>query len=406
MLKPLLLSGWFRVRPFVNYCGVLILVAPLVGVSVSSTLAKQLDVARFTSGKRESHAKQKATTKVVNVNANESKSTNQQSVPLPVEIAQNSANQPLTPADNSNLNAMVQGVSTVPALGRQSDLIQRLKNSKIIALGANDTSTNVIIPVTASKSTPASGGQYRDVTESASSNSQTEQIDPIGSPHPIPWKWITATQDAIAAKGGSGIRYYRSLPVMSPDKSYAVYSRVQLEVKREIHNSRVTSVLFLQDTRTKQLRVVARTSFFSDPLLKNQVVTPSANEEDGSIGVLVPVSWSEKGDRFLARKFEAVFNTADATDQAVIWERQHNNTTTVAPAQEENDREKMAVLLGWSKSQPDSVLFRTGELGEENWPLVKVSTNGKTEPVSTNGDQPITFGEKVKVWGEPQVASR
>ncbi|MHC5722226.1 MAG: hypothetical protein ACYTX0_61990, partial [Nostoc sp.] len=40
--------------------------------------------------------------------------------------------------------------------------------------------------------------------------SQAEQVDPIGSPHPIPWKWITATQEAIAFKGGSGVRHFRS----------------------------------------------------------------------------------------------------------------------------------------------------------------------------------------------------
>jgi len=234
---------------------------------------------------------------------------------------------------------------------------------------------------------------------------QAEQIDPIGSPHPIPWKWITATQEAIASKGGSGMRHYRSVPVVSPDGKYAVYSRVQLEVKPQMYNSRVTSVLFVQDMQTKKLWVMASTAAVSDPLLKVKAAHSEETDTNGQIGVLVPVSWSEKGDRFLARKFKGIFNTGDSTDSAVIWDRQKNHANTVAPAHEE-DHEKIAVLLGWSKSQPDNVLFRAGELGEENWPLIQVANNGKTV-TTTDNDQPITFGKKVtEIWAGPQVAYR
>ncbi len=239
--------------------------------------------------------------------------------------------------------------------------------------------------------------------------SQAEQIDPIGSPHPIPWKWITATQEAIGSKGGSGVRHYRSVPVVSPDGKYAVYSRVQLEVKPEMYNSRVSSVLFVQDMQTKKLWVMASTTPVSDPLLKVKAVKGESSEEtnpNGQIGVLVPVSWSEKGDRFLARKFEGIFNTGDSTDSAVIWDRQKNHANTVAPANEQDEHEKIAVLLGWSKNQPDHVLFRAGELGDENWPLMQVANDGKTV-LTTDEDQPITFGKKVtEIWAGPQVAYR
>ena len=239
--------------------------------------------------------------------------------------------------------------------------------------------------------------------------SKPQQIDPLGSPHPIPWKWITATQEAIASKGGSGVRHYRSVPVISPDGKYAVYSRVQLEVKPQMYNSRVTSVLFVQDMKTKKLWVMASTTPVSDPLLKVKAVKAESSEEtdpSGKIGVLVPVSWSEKGDRFLARKFEGLFNTGDSTDSAVIWDRQKNHANTVAPANEEEQHDKIAVLLGWSKSQPDHVLFRAGELGEENWPLMQVANDGKTM-TTTDNDQPITFGKKVtEIWAGPQVAYR
>jgi hypothetical protein len=239
--------------------------------------------------------------------------------------------------------------------------------------------------------------------------SQAEQIDPIDSPHPIPWKWITATQEAIGSKGGSGVRHYRSVPVVSPDGKYAVYSRVQLDVKPQMYNSHVTSVLFVQDMQTKKLWVMASTTPVTDPLLKVKAVKAAASEEtdpSGKIGVLVPVSWSEKGDGFLARKFEGLFNTGDSTDSAVIWDRQKNHANTVAPANEADEHEKIAVLLGWSKRQPDHVLFRAGELGEENWPLMQVANDGKTV-TTTNEDQPITFGKKVtEIWAGPQVAYR
>lgn len=89
----------------------------------------------------------------------------------------------------------------------------------------------------------------------------------------------------------------------------------------------------------------------------------------------------------------------------MIWDRQNNQANTVAPAKDE-EHEKIAVLLGWSKSQPDRALFRAGELGEENWPLMQVANDGKTI-TTTDDDRPITFGKKVtEIWAGPQVAYR
>ncbi len=59
------------------------------------------------------------------------------------------------------------------------------------------------------------------------------------------------TQEAIGGQGRSGVRQYRSTPVVSPDGRYAVYSRVQLEVEPEMHNSQVSSLLFIEDRQTK-----------------------------------------------------------------------------------------------------------------------------------------------------------
>jgi hypothetical protein len=233
-----------------------------------------------------------------------------------------------------------------------------------------------------------------------------KQTDPIGSPHPIPWQWIMSTQEAIGGKGNSGIRYYRSIPVLSPDGKYAIYSRVQMEIKPEMHNSRVNSVLFVEDRETRRLRVMSSTGAVIDPLLKKRPSLSAEADNDGKIEVLVPISWSEKGDRFLVRKFVAVFNTADVTDQAVIWNRQENNLSVVHPSQSQDDHEKIDILLGWSKKQPDNILFRSGELGQENWHLLQVANDGKTVDISAEGDQAVTFGRKGSIWVDPEVVSR
>jgi hypothetical protein len=146
----------------------------------------------------------------------------------------------------------------------------------------------------------------------------------------------------------------------------------------------------------------------SDPLLNRNVSSQKLinTDDHGKIGVLVPVSWSEQSDRFLARRFEGKFNTGDSTDQAVIWDSQKNHINTVAPTRRKDEHEKIAVLLGWSKNKPDHALFRAGEIGEENWPLVQVSSDGKTLD-TTDGDQPITFGKTItELWAGPQVAFR
>jgi hypothetical protein len=437
MLKPLLLSGWFRVQPFLNYVVVVMLIAPLIAASGHSTSAKQSKIlAKITPETGESEALPQETANVAEpdvagiqdsssnflpgesnsapqkiaevgekpvgeaakidslVVADYSISTNEQALtnidPLAsVELAPI----PDTPINTLKLRAELTAAEIESLLPEESS---SLKKNPQVALSVTPR-IPVIEPLPQAEP---------DSTTEAPSEEQTEQVDPIGSPHPIPWKWILANQEAIGSKGNSGVRYYRSVPVISPDGRYAVYSRVQMEIKPEMYHSRVTSVMFVEDRQTKKLRVMATTSQIKDPLLKASVSPPEQIREDGQIGVLVPVSWSEKSDRFLARKFAGVFNTGDATDHAVIWDRQKNHTNTVAPSRHEDDHEKIAVLLGWSKNQPDHVLFREGEMGEEEWPLVQVATDGKTVN-PTDADQPVTYGDKLsEIWAEPQVATR
>ncbi len=377
MLKSLLVSGWFRVKPFIKYIALLIVISPLVGMSLHTTFAKQSEV-KIPIGE----GIQTLPTNEVVADAKVDNSNNvvRKTTSLAVNVAQN------------------QGQTSV----HQMNLIQKLRDAKDARVNAGQNRVSESQDLATSTVTPRNA----EIPVSEQPNeSEITQTDPIGSPHPIPWQWIMATQEKIGGKGG-GIRYHRSIPVVSPDGKYAIYSRVQMEVKPEMHNSRVNSVLFVEDRQTKRLRVMASTNVMSDPLLNKQARVSVDTENDGKIGVLVPVSWSEKGDRFLARKFVAIFNTADATDQAVIWDRQQNNINVVHPAESKDDHEKIGILLGWSKKQPKNVLFRSGELGEENWPLIQVADDGKTADVTGEGDQAVTFGEKGKIWADPQLASR
>lgn len=291
--------------------------------------------------------------------------------------------------------------STADSRLQQQTLIEKIKAARDQIRVANNTNLYAV------KIDPQLRGADQDLSQEnnnqADAEMQQASEDPLNSPYPIPMKWINQTQETVGATGG-GVRYYRSSPVNSPDGRYRVYSRVQLEVKPEQYNSRVSSVLFIEDKQSKKLRVVASTSRNNDVLV-NTKAAPDANGE-GTIGVLVPVSWSEKGDRFLARRFEGVMNTSDISDYAVIWHRERDRTNTVEPTRKGEEHEKIAILLGWSKTQPNHVMFRTGELGDEDWPLVTVSDEGKTTGAA-DIDKPVTFGNRVSdVWAGPQVAYR
>lgn len=453
MLKHLMWFGWFPVQPFHKYLIFVMLIAPLVAASAHTTSAKQIQAAKQTPvvynlNTVSIDTKPLETAAVIDPNLTsvskeilkETFTDKSQSVPSFLTVAtqpQLSKSQvkeieAWKIEDDSLLTEVPQlekdplavvelAPQTIPSKSVKSDVsesqvdvVQRLKAAKSQTLASlNDSASRemlasevieaaIIKPIDKLKTDPTA------VTVTEPLEEAQAQQDPIGSPHPIPWNWIQATQESISSKGRSGVRYYRSVPVVSPDGRYAVYSRVQLEVQPDMYNSRVSSVLFIEDRQTKKLRVVSSTSAVNDPLLKVNVSSPNSNSQgnsQGTITVFVPVSWSEKGDRFLARKFEGYLNTSDVTDRAVIWNRTNNQSHHVTPAQDEHQHE-IAVLLGWNKTQPDQVLFRTGELGDEEWPVMAVSYDGTTV-AATEADQPVTYGQKVKeLWADPPVAYR
>jgi hypothetical protein len=438
MLKHLFISGWFRLKPYLNYIVLVILIAPLLATAGNSTSAiESQQVTKVASSAVELRPVLTETTavsepqfettplvskklvKTQNILPKVSVATSSR-VDVTKELLQNDwehwvqddetlreemyDDDPLASVELAP-PTMEADSGTKTLSDKQRDLVQRLRNAETEtrSVTTEDTSSQMakVQPLPGESPTDSTGA-----TVAAQSNQQqASQQDPVGSSYPIPWQWIQTTQEAISSRGGDGTRYYRSIPVISPDGRYAIYSRVQLEVKPEMYNSRVSSALFVEDRQTKKLQVVSMTSPIKDPLLKNHE-SSSDRDRPGTISVLVPVSWSKSGTSFLARKFEGIMNTSDLTDRAVIWDRQKNHTSTVSPSQGKDDQEKIAVLLGWSKTHPDHALFRAGEMGEDNWSLVTVASDGTTV-AGNDADQPVTFGQKSKeLWADPSVAYR
>lgn len=451
MLKHLLFSGWFRVQPFLKYVLVVVLIAPLVGASGHST-AKQSQAAKVTAEMpqldevlievpiaSEYKLAQPETVKILTPDNSESTKLAavvepkiiQPNVVESLTIETSPGEKEVTSFNNNSDSIFIDEdpfkevelapPASIPEVESQKiiespkipargiKLVQRLKAAKIQS-SKKDILVAKLSRAKSLKETKVVALRRNLIPEPTDAPvseepdpSELSQQDPIGSPHPVPWKWITATQEAVSANNGSGVRYYRSAPVISPDGRYSIYSRVKLEVKPQMHKSRVSSVLFVEDRTNSNLKVVASTSALVDPLLKASQARGKASQIPGKIGVLVPVGWSENGERFLARKFEGLFNTAHASDQALIWNRQKNHASTVAPSQK-NHQYDIAVLLGWSKNAPDNVVFQAGEMGQETWPTITVANDGRTV-ATPEVDQPTTFGRKTTdVWAGPQVA--
>lgn len=223
------------------------------------------------------------------------------------------------------------------------------------------------------------------------------QIDPLDSPHPVPWGWVLATLNANHSSNLAGTYCYRSQSLISPDREYAAYSRIQMRVELDYFRSYVTSVLFLENLRTGDLQAITPAS----PLADNPFLNAGL-DLTGRVSIVIPVSWSESGDRLLAREFESIFGSDIASDYAVVADRQRNRVYTVAPTRV---RYTNAVLLGWSQLHPDHVLFRAGMLGDEHWQQWTVDVHSKT--ALATGDRPIIFGQATtSVWAGPQMQNQ
>ncbi|MDJ1183859.1 hypothetical protein [Roseofilum casamattae] len=229
-------------------------------------------------------------------------------------------------------------------------------------------------------------------------NPTSEHSDPLNSPYPIPWNWVMTTHAEVTSTETTELRYYRTPSLVSPGGEYAAYSRIQFQAQPELPLSRISSIMFLENLKTGTLQVITASS----PLANNPFDGNPEAQLPGVITMLVPVSWSEMGDRLLARQFEGLFSSSTISDYAVIWNRHLNQTKTVAPVQVNYSH---AVLLGWSENYGDRVLFRAGVLGDENWPMWAVHPDGKT--LLAIDDRPQTFGRSVaEAWAGPQAHYR
>jgi len=206
-----------------------------------------------------------------------------------------------------------------------------------------------------------------------------------------------ANLSEVSHERRAGTRYYRSQSLISPDRQYAVYSRIQLQAQPDFTRSRVSSVLYLENLKTGDLQVITNSS----PLVEPSLQSDDPTDLRGTIAILVPVAWSEQGDKILAREFEGVFGSSMASDCAIVWDRSIKRVNTFTP---NRISYTTAVLLGWSQFHPDRVLFRAGSLGDEPWLLWTVDRSGQTD--AAPDDRPLVFGQIVTSnWTGPQAVA-
>lgn len=220
------------------------------------------------------------------------------------------------------------------------------------------------------------------------------QLDPLNSPHPIPWNWILAAHNAALAANRFTPQHYRSATLRSPDGDWLAYSRINLELQPQLYACRVTSILLIENLVEGTLQSIAASSPFSQDWLDNNALADGA----GAISILMPVGWNHQGNQLLARQFEGRFCSSCATDYGVVWNRNDSQTTMLTPPGFEQ-----AVLLGWSHSHPQSVLFEAGDLSQAELPRWQVDQSSVALP--SEADEAVSFGEMVAdVLSGPQTS--
>jgi hypothetical protein len=221
------------------------------------------------------------------------------------------------------------------------------------------------------------------------------RLDPLNSPYPVPWNWVMTMMAENSDLRSPILRYYRSPSLVSPDGNYAAYSRIQLRIHPNPNHTQIASVLFLESLSTGALQVITAAS----PLADNPFAADASETPPGSIAMIIPVAWSAAGDRILAREFESLFGTGLASDYAVVWDQRQSQAHTIAPTSIDYSN---AILLGWSQSDPERILFRAGNMGEDRWPVWAVNLHGQTIAADER-DRPVVFGQLVNnIWTGPQ----
>jgi hypothetical protein len=220
------------------------------------------------------------------------------------------------------------------------------------------------------------------------------QPDPISSPYPVPWNWVWANQSQVSRNGHPVVRQYRSQSLISPDGQYVAYCQIQMQVQPDFSQSNISSTLLIENLKTGSLEKIKSSAHFAG----DSFMAAGETDKPGIIAILIPVAWSKTSDHLLVRQFEALFGSDVASDYALVWDRDSNRVTSVAPTPVDYDT---ALLLGWSQSHPDQVLFHTSLLGDEVGSLWTVTLQGKA--IAAPGDQPLIFGRRVNEGAGPQA---
>jgi hypothetical protein len=207
--------------------------------------------------------------------------------------------------------------------------------------------------------------------------------DPIASPYPIPWGWVEKAQSEVTRSGRAEVRSYQSEQMVSPDGEYTAYSQIRMRVEPQFTASQISSALVIKHRPTGQIQQIE---------LPTRLLRNSARPSDltGTIAILWPVGWSQTGDRLLIRNFVALTSSDIASDSAVVWYRQSKRTATICPQSVDYDT---AVLMGWSATHPNQLLFRTSLLGDSQEQLWAVNEQGQT--IAAPGDRPLIYGQRV-----------
>lgn len=216
---------------------------------------------------------------------------------------------------------------------------------------------------------------------------ETTSEDPLDSPYPVPWHWITSTQAQYSAQGRSGLQYYRTPSLLSPDGNYAAYSRIEVRAEPQGYESKILSVMFLENLQTGELRVIRAASPIAQYL---DAVGADSEEMAGVISILMPASWSPRGDKLLARQLEGALSSSDISDYGVVWDP-HNDRVQTLAAFPEDSEEMSSTLLGWNQQAPDEILFRASTLGDEENIWVSVNEQGTQQTVQSK--TPSVYGQ-------------
>jgi hypothetical protein len=183
----------------------------------------------------------------------------------------------------------------------------------------------------------------------------------------IPWQWLLEQQDQALDQRCALISMVRSQPLISPDQTWQVYSRLDLRVDPS-GELLLTSHLFARDQISGSLHQI----YSSTPL-----------DPEFDLAVLVPYGWQQQ--RLLVQERQGIWQSDILADRAVIWQSGPPSggirpgspmmlaalapvglRTSSSQIQVRQPPQAQAIteLLGWDPEIPDQVLFGIGEMGE------------------------------------------